>query len=86
MKCELLLLACLLQISLTTGWQRSHAPRLSIVTIATSETDGFRRFKKSVEEFGHDLHVFGMGQKWLGGNMETAVILYMSSLISTTRI
>jgi hypothetical protein len=74
MRYKLLITALvLLQFTDILAWQKSSTPRLIVVTVATEETDGFRRFKKSAEDFGHKVQVFGMGQKWNGGNMETEV-------------
>jgi hypothetical protein len=59
------------------AWQKSEqSQRLLIVTVATSETDGFRRFKQSADHFGHELRVFGMGVEWRGGDMENEVNTY----------
>jgi hypothetical protein len=65
----LLLVAC----DQVWTWQKSTPNKLYLVTVATEETDGFRRMKRSALEFGYDLHAFGMGQKWSGGSMETEV-------------
>lgn len=74
MRYKLFAIACLLlQISNIFAWQKTDTPRLIIVTVATEKTDGFMRFEKSVKEFGHELHTFGMGHKWNGGNMENEV-------------
>jgi hypothetical protein len=70
------LLSLIIFFSLITplvAWQKPTESKLVVVTVATSETDGFRRFRKSARHFKHDLHVFGMGQEWKGGNMETEV-------------
>lgn len=42
---------------------------LLVITVATEETDGFLRYKKSVETFDLDLKVFGMNEDWLGGDV-----------------
>lgn len=74
MRYKLLVIALFwLQFTNNLAWQKTTSPRLVIVTVATEETDGFKRFRKSANEFGHELHVFGMGQKWNGGNMESEV-------------
>ncbi|KAI6180511.1 Procollagen-lysine 5-dioxygenase [Aphelenchoides besseyi] len=66
---KLLLFLLLTQV---TSWQKSWtADELHVVTVATEETDGFRRLKRSADEFGHRLHVFGMGVEWNGGDMQT---------------
>ncbi|KAK3796263.1 hypothetical protein RRG08_041579 [Elysia crispata] len=44
---------------------------LLVVTIATEENDGFRQFMKSAKKYGLDVKVFGMGQEWQGGTMES---------------
>lgn len=68
-----ILLFLFLSFASINAWQKTENPKLLIVTVATSETDGFRRFKKTVQEFGHDLRVFGMGEEWRGGDMENEV-------------
>lgn len=45
-------------------------PKLHLVTVATDETDGFRRLQASAKLYGHDLNVLGMGEKWQGGSMK----------------
>lgn len=42
---------------------------LLVVTVATDETDGFLRFKKSVDYFNLNLLVLGMNEEWKGGDM-----------------
>jgi len=46
-------------------------PELLVVTVATTENDAFRLFKRSVEKYGLSLKVFGMGVEWRGGTMDT---------------
>jgi len=46
---------------------------LLVVTVATEETDGFIRFKKSVDVLGHDLLVLGMNEEWQGGDVRVSV-------------
>lgn len=45
-------------------------PELVLVTVATDRTDGFNRFTRSANIYGYNLEVFGLDQKWRGGNME----------------
>ncbi|KAE9552126.1 hypothetical protein FO519_004662 [Halicephalobus sp. NKZ332] len=45
-------------------------PKLHLITVATEETDGFRRLQASAKLYGHNLHVLGMGQTWQGGSMQ----------------
>ena len=51
-------------------------PQLHLVTVATEETDGLKRLRKSAAHFGHDLHVFGLGEQWTGGDMHYKVRFY----------
>ncbi|KAI6239005.1 Oxoglutarate iron-dependent oxygenase domain containing protein [Aphelenchoides fujianensis] len=67
MKSALLLFAL---VAAAVGWQK-HSVDLHVVTVATEETDGFRRLKQTAADFGHRLHVFGMGVEWKGGDMQT---------------
>lgn len=39
-----------------------------MVTVATEETDGLRRLKRTVDANNVRLEVFGMGEEWQGGN------------------
>lgn len=60
-----------------TSLTRCEKPQLSdekllVVTVATSETDGFRRFLRSAKHFNYTVKVIGRGEKWNGGD-------YMSS-------
>lgn len=43
-------------------------PELLMVTVATEETDGLRRLKRTVDANNVRLEVFGMGEEWQGGN------------------
>uniref|UniRef100_A0A671XQD3 Procollagen-lysine,2-oxoglutarate 5-dioxygenase 1 n=1 Tax=Sparus aurata TaxID=8175 RepID=A0A671XQD3_SPAAU len=45
---------------------------LLVLTVATKETDGFRRFLKSAKHFNYTIKVLGQGQKWKGGDYVTA--------------
>ncbi|VDD94380.1 unnamed protein product [Enterobius vermicularis] len=47
----------------------ANSPKLLAVTVATDETDGLRRLQRSAEAFHIDLHVFGLGEKWIGGDV-----------------
>lgn len=48
-------------------------PTLYWVTVGTEETDGLKRLRESAAEFGHELHVVGLGQEWNGGDMTSVV-------------
>ncbi|XP_031422927.1 procollagen-lysine,2-oxoglutarate 5-dioxygenase 1 isoform X2 [Clupea harengus] len=40
---------------------------LIVLTVATEETDGFRRFMRSAQHFNYTVKVLGKGEKWNGG-------------------
>lgn len=44
-----------------------------MLTVASNETDGYKRFLRSVEIYGFrdNLKVLGLGEPWLGGNMNS---------------
>ncbi|XP_017885394.2 procollagen-lysine,2-oxoglutarate 5-dioxygenase, partial [Ceratina calcarata] len=46
-----------------------------VFTVATNETDGYRRYLRSVNVYGFrdNLNVLGMGKPWLGGNVKLYV-------------
>lgn len=43
--------------------------KLLVVTVATKETDGFRRFLRSAKHFNYTVKVLGRGQTWSGGDL-----------------
>ncbi|XP_041702016.2 procollagen-lysine,2-oxoglutarate 5-dioxygenase 1 isoform X2 [Coregonus clupeaformis] len=45
---------------------------LLVVTVATKETDGFRRFMRSARHFNYTIKVLGRGEPWKGGDYMTA--------------
>ncbi|CAN9515948.1 unnamed protein product [Ophioblennius macclurei] len=45
---------------------------LLVVTVATKETDGFRRFMRSAKHFNYSVKVVGQGLKWEGGDYMSA--------------
>uniref|UniRef100_A0A3Q3ELL3 Procollagen-lysine, 2-oxoglutarate 5-dioxygenase 1a n=1 Tax=Kryptolebias marmoratus TaxID=37003 RepID=A0A3Q3ELL3_KRYMA len=47
-------------------------PKLLVVTVATEETDGFRRFLRSAKHFNYTIKVLGRGEKWSGGDSMSA--------------
>ncbi|XP_070825505.1 procollagen-lysine,2-oxoglutarate 5-dioxygenase 1 isoform X2 [Chaetodon trifascialis] len=64
--------ACLLS-PLTNGEeQRLPQEKLLVVTVATKETDGFRRFLRSAKHFNYTVKVLGRGEKWRGGDYMSA--------------
>ncbi|RVE71226.1 hypothetical protein OJAV_G00072610 [Oryzias javanicus] len=42
--------------------------KLLVLTVATEETDGFRRFLRSARNFNYTVKVLGRGQTWSGGD------------------
>jgi len=42
--------------------------KLLVVTVATQETDGFRRFMRSARQFNYTVKVLGRGEEWKGGD------------------
>uniref|UniRef100_A0A8D0A941 Procollagen-lysine,2-oxoglutarate 5-dioxygenase 1 n=1 Tax=Sander lucioperca TaxID=283035 RepID=A0A8D0A941_SANLU len=42
--------------------------KLLVVTVATKETDGFKRFLGSAKHFNYTVKVLGRGQKWMSGD------------------
>lgn len=60
----LVLLATL--VSVTNCEQKSSKDFLAL-TVATQETDGYRRFMQSAASFDISVDVLGMGKEWKGG-------------------
>ncbi|VDM96070.1 unnamed protein product [Thelazia callipaeda] len=44
-------------------------PKLTVVTVATEETDGLKRLARTVEAKDMKLEVFGLGEEWRGGDV-----------------
>ncbi|KAL4646070.1 procollagen-lysine,2-oxoglutarate 5-dioxygenase 1 [Arapaima gigas] len=42
--------------------------KLLVLTVATKETDGFKRFIRSARHFNYTIKVLGKGEKWRGGD------------------
>ncbi|XP_036403801.1 multifunctional procollagen lysine hydroxylase and glycosyltransferase LH3 [Megalops cyprinoides] len=54
--------------------QKTIAPEnLLVITAATEETDGFKRFMRSVREFNYTVKVLGLGEEWKGGDVARTV-------------
>lgn len=45
--------------------------KLLVVTVATKETDGFKRFLRSAKHFNYSVKVLGRGEQWSGGDMSS---------------
>ncbi|XP_049607995.1 procollagen-lysine,2-oxoglutarate 5-dioxygenase 1 isoform X1 [Syngnathus scovelli] len=48
--------------------EQQDGDKILIVTVATKETDGFKRFMRSAKHFNYTVKVLGRGQKWEGGD------------------
>uniref|UniRef100_A0A673HX75 Procollagen-lysine,2-oxoglutarate 5-dioxygenase 1 n=1 Tax=Sinocyclocheilus rhinocerous TaxID=307959 RepID=A0A673HX75_9TELE len=53
---------------LLTHMARSLFRDLLVLTVATQETDGFRRFLRSAKHFNYTIKVLGRGETWRGGD------------------
>lgn len=47
--------------------------KLLVLTVATEETDGFRRFMQSASYFNYNVKVLGMGEVWKGGDVGRSI-------------
>uniref|UniRef100_A0AAQ5Y724 procollagen-lysine 5-dioxygenase n=1 Tax=Amphiprion ocellaris TaxID=80972 RepID=A0AAQ5Y724_AMPOC len=47
--------------------------KLLVLTVATEETDGFRRFMQSANYFNYTVKVLGMGEAWKGGDVGRSI-------------
>lgn len=65
-------LLCALSPLMSCEERRIPEEKLLVVTVATQETDGFRRFLKSAKHFNYTVKVLGRGQKWRGGDYMSA--------------
>ncbi|XP_061697069.1 procollagen-lysine,2-oxoglutarate 5-dioxygenase 1 isoform X2 [Syngnathoides biaculeatus] len=64
-------LACalaLLPLGVDCDEQQLREDKIVVVTVATKETDGFKRFMRSAKHFNYTVKVLGRGQKWKGGD------------------
>uniref|UniRef100_A0A8C3AFY9 Procollagen-lysine,2-oxoglutarate 5-dioxygenase 1 n=1 Tax=Cyclopterus lumpus TaxID=8103 RepID=A0A8C3AFY9_CYCLU len=58
---------------LTSGEeQRIPEEKLLVVTVATKETDGFKRFFRSAKHLNYTVKVLGEGEKWKSGDYMSA--------------
>ncbi|XP_046896504.1 procollagen-lysine,2-oxoglutarate 5-dioxygenase 1 isoform X3 [Hypomesus transpacificus] len=55
-----------------TGQHDISEGKLLVVTVATQETDGFRRFMRSALHFNYTVKVIGRDEKWNGGDYMSA--------------
>uniref|UniRef100_A0A671T4D2 Procollagen-lysine,2-oxoglutarate 5-dioxygenase 1 n=1 Tax=Sinocyclocheilus anshuiensis TaxID=1608454 RepID=A0A671T4D2_9TELE len=70
MRGVLVVLACLFASfsPLACNQQGSIPEDLLVLTVATQETDGFRRFLRSAKHFNYTIKVLGRGETWKGGD------------------
>ncbi|CAL8323614.1 unnamed protein product [Merluccius merluccius] len=61
-------LSCLALFPATRCEQLSPPEDLLVLTVATAETDGFKRFLRSAKHFNYTVKVLGRGEKWRGGD------------------
>ncbi|XP_024120410.1 multifunctional procollagen lysine hydroxylase and glycosyltransferase LH3 isoform X2 [Oryzias melastigma] len=61
-------------LSCARAGQRNLSPdNLLVITAATEETDGFRRFMRTAREFNYTVKVLGLGEDWRGGDVARTV-------------
>ncbi|CAK6968723.1 procollagen-lysine%2C2-oxoglutarate 5-dioxygenase 1 [Scomber scombrus] len=65
-------LVCALFPPTNCAEQRVPEDKLLVVTVATKQTDGFRRFLRSAKHFNYTVKVLGQGEKWTGGDYMSA--------------
>lgn len=41
-----------------------------VVSVATSSTDGYKRFIRSLETYNYIYEIYGLGEEWKGGNLK----------------
>ncbi|KAK0132169.1 Procollagen-lysine,2-oxoglutarate 5-dioxygenase 3 [Merluccius polli] len=46
---------------------------LLVITAATEETDGYKRFMRTAREFNYTVKVLGLGEEWKGGDVANTV-------------
>ncbi|XP_038164916.1 procollagen-lysine,2-oxoglutarate 5-dioxygenase 1 [Cyprinodon tularosa] len=63
---------CALFLAVNCEKQRIPEEKLLVLTVATKETDGFRRFLRSAKHFNYTVKVLGRGEKWKGGDYMSA--------------
>uniref|UniRef100_A0A8C5FU23 procollagen-lysine 5-dioxygenase n=1 Tax=Gadus morhua TaxID=8049 RepID=A0A8C5FU23_GADMO len=50
-----------------------HNGSLLVITAATEETDGYKRFMRTAKEFNYTVKVLGLGEEWKGGDVANTV-------------
>lgn len=59
---------CAIFILTSCEEQRIPEEKLLVLTVATKDTDGFRRFFRSAKHFNYTLKVLGRDERWKGGS------------------
>ncbi|XP_028597444.2 procollagen-lysine,2-oxoglutarate 5-dioxygenase 1 isoform X2 [Podarcis muralis] len=49
------------------GGAKRQDDNLLVLTVATKETEGFKRFRRSAQFFNYNVKVLGLGEEWHGG-------------------
>ncbi|XP_062870973.1 multifunctional procollagen lysine hydroxylase and glycosyltransferase LH3 isoform X2 [Trichomycterus rosablanca] len=52
---------------------RASPDELLVITAATEETDGFKRFMRTARQFNYTVKVLGLGEEWRGGDVAKTV-------------
>uniref|UniRef100_A0A452RMZ9 procollagen-lysine 5-dioxygenase n=1 Tax=Ursus americanus TaxID=9643 RepID=A0A452RMZ9_URSAM len=52
---------------------RLVSEKLLVITVATAETEGYRRFLRSAEFFNYTVRTLGLGEEWRGGDVARTV-------------
>ncbi|XP_013855865.1 multifunctional procollagen lysine hydroxylase and glycosyltransferase LH3 [Austrofundulus limnaeus] len=71
--CLLCLGALCLLSSVWAERRKLNPEHLLIITAATEETDGFKRFMRTSREFNYTVKVLGLGEDWKGGDVARTV-------------
>ncbi|KAL7632452.1 UNVERIFIED_CONTAM: hypothetical protein RMT77_017228 [Armadillidium vulgare] len=69
---ELLFLILLVAACYLTSAEEQNNDKLLYITIASNETNGYKRFMRSASIYSFSPKVLGMGSAWLGGDMKYA--------------
>lgn len=59
----------ILGLDTLSGNKADNQYELLVVTVATEETDGFKRFMRSTDKYDVNVKVVGMGTEWRGGDV-----------------
>ncbi|XP_034020441.1 multifunctional procollagen lysine hydroxylase and glycosyltransferase LH3 [Thalassophryne amazonica] len=69
----LLLVLSSLHSSVSAEQRRLSPDNLLVITVATEETDGFKRLMRTAREFNYTVKVLGLGEDWKGGDVARTV-------------